>query len=958
MTDPPKYWYYQLKDSDDQYIALYEYGQELRKLLREGKLSGLSDKPLKVISDENYRQPNIWVRRSGEKWLHMDWADNDRIKWYTDNGYIITYVYPVGKKLVKNRITKTTPYNKVTIILKNQALRAAAGEKKIQYKIWYYRVPKIESSNVLYWYTALGVPGVEEKLKDMQKKGVITDLTQEYPTEEASMIPHIWVRIKNIDNVIYMDYYTENIIKWYQTFDYAIKDYIFPPEKERQRRNEVRNTPRDNRKLHGKVVYVSETPNPRTLPNLGRLHKVVPRTSFILERRITDLFGQSLDEINKKDLVKLSDFDKKDLGEFLQHIEFINESKSNDYFTNLKKELDEAEKRDVAHAKRNKLIWYRIARWNRWLHIRKTPLTKKILKKQVQDGKIQWVKGQIVENVYLYKREIWNPNLERYLFDEPNWPKNKKAEFKSKFEKRIPNLNELIEAKTNLDIIRGIRSASREKTKIERLQGIEARIFEKIPIESESSDSSSDEEPDGPPLPNIARGKYKPIKGKKNDSKGKSKNEVTSTTSDKLDTIEESVMDIDDCAIDKEIKILWPKFFKEFKKDKGEWAEELNIKFDKGIKKWHKKAMKTISRGKVGYWPNKTFSFLPTYDQLYEIASNPLAESTKTIVNSRDWESVKQIWRKDQNKKEYYDHLKMFDKGEVKRAYVKQLVTLMIELRQKIRQLLLTTEPTEGTIVSNLRSKIMTADTLTADYNTIGRIAKRFGLIDENLKSSSDEGPPSPKNKGDNNKEDDSKKKVEPTTTFEPVVEPPKEMDIKIRKNWKYILEKFEKDIGEWAKQLNIKFDENIMKWHNKAIKTIAYKASKEWLIWTFDFLPTYNDLYEIASNPLAESNKTIVTSRDWESVKSIWQKDPKPVKNVEYVFYVNKLSDKSGQRTYVLQLVALMNELRQKIPQLLKDQTEGTIVSNLRSKIMTADILTADYNMIGRIAKRFGLIE
>ena len=157
--------------------------------------------------------------------------------------------------------------------------------------------------------------------------------------------------------------------------------------------------------------------------------------------------------------------------------------------------------------------------------------------------------------------------------------------------------------------------------------------------------------------------------------------------------------------------------------DKSEtWPNELNIKFDNKIVTWQLDVIPSM----IGL-PNVNFSFLPTIDHLYEIASNPLTQSTgHTIVNRNGWESVLEEWDDIEADQTHREDLRKLNTSDGEKAYVKALLRLMNDLRQRIRALLPSGSHT--TQAPHLRSNMMTADILAADYNMIGRIAKDFPL--------------------------------------------------------------------------------------------------------------------------------------------------------------------------------------------------------------------------------------
>ena len=146
------------------------------------------------------------------------------------------------------------------------------------------------------------------------------------------------------------------------------------------------------------------------------------------------------------------------------------------------------------------------------------------------------------------------------------------------------------------------------------------------------------------------------------------------------------------------------------------------MKFDNKIVTWQLDVIASI----IGV-PDMNFSFLPTIDHLYEIASNPLTQSTgHTIVNRNGWESVLEEWDDIEADQTHREDLRKLNTSEGEKAYVKALLRLMNDLRQRIRPLLPSGSPIPQ--APHLRSNMMTADILAADYNMIGRIAKDFKL--------------------------------------------------------------------------------------------------------------------------------------------------------------------------------------------------------------------------------------
>ena len=166
----------------------------------------------------------------------------------------------------------------------------------------------------------------------------------------------------------------------------------------------------------------------------------------------------------------------------------------------------------------------------------------------------------------------------------------------------------------------------------------------------------------------------------------------------------------------------WQTVSKELNDMTQTWQNELNMKFDNKIVTWQLDVIPSM----IGL-PDVNFSFLPTIDHLYEIASNPLTQSTgHTIVNQNGWESVLEEWDDIEADQTHREDLRKLNTSEGEKAYVKALLRLMNDLRQRIRTLLESGSHTPQ--APQLRSNMMTADILAADYNMIGRIAKDFPL--------------------------------------------------------------------------------------------------------------------------------------------------------------------------------------------------------------------------------------
>ena len=84
--------------------------------------------------------------------------------------------------------------------------------------------------------------------------------------------------------------------------------------------------------------------------------------------------------------------------------------------------------------------------------------------------------------------------------------------------------------------------------------------------------------------------------------------------------------------------------------------------------------------------PTMNFSFLPTIDHLYEIASRPSMQSNRhTIFNRNDWESILEDWDRIEADQTHREDLRKLKTSDGKKAYVKTLLRLM---RQRIRTLL------------------------------------------------------------------------------------------------------------------------------------------------------------------------------------------------------------------------------------------------------------------------------
>ena len=165
----------------------------------------------------------------------------------------------------------------------------------------------------------------------------------------------------------------------------------------------------------------------------------------------------------------------------------------------------------------------------------------------------------------------------------------------------------------------------------------------------------------------------------------------------------------------------WQTVSKELNDMTQTWQNELNMKFDRKIVTWQLDVIPSM----IGV-PNVNFSFLPTIDHLYEIASNPLTQSTGHTIVNQDWELVLEEWDDIEADQTHREDLRKLKTPDGKKAYVKALLRLMNDLRQRIRPLLPSGSPIPQ--APHLRSNMMIADILAADYNMIGRIAKDFKL--------------------------------------------------------------------------------------------------------------------------------------------------------------------------------------------------------------------------------------
>ena len=129
----------------------------------------------------------------------------------------------------------------------------------------------------------------------------------------------------------------------------------------------------------------------------------------------------------------------------------------------------------------------------------------------------------------------------------------------------------------------------------------------------------------------------------------------------------------------------------------------------------------------------------------------------------------------------------------------------------------------------------------------------------------------------------------------------------------------------------NIRMSGIISKWHKRAVEVV-----KEWTDYEFDFPPTIQDLKKSASDPSFIFEKTFVI--DFET-------------------------DLMEKRAFVKVLVELMTQLEKemkRIRQRINSRSDGTTHQSShrrRSDVMIGDSLMSDYNMIGKIAKQFGLV-
>ena len=153
-------------------------------------------------------------------------------------------------------------------------------------------------------------------------------------------------------------------------------------------------------------------------------------------------------------------------------------------------------------------------------------------------------------------------------------------------------------------------------------------------------------------------------------------------------------------------------------------------------------------------------------------------------------------------------------------------------------------------------------------------------------------------------------------------------------------------------------YDQELLQWHTQQYATLTSGEH-----WQFSSLPTYEDLFMINCDMYYTTPRMVVQPGTHDQVRQLWENEP------NWCSELLILSEWAGRTAYVAQLARLLEDIKWDVYHIRRDPINFQRFDTLpgrpdhalwdeEGRRYVADLLIADFNTIGRIAKDYADVD